>query len=203
MKTHQLPCTRKVNLCLEKIRPPHLNKFQPPGKIWVQTEAVLGQCTSTVSSVATGGQNLKGGGRRGIAWLCPAAHAGFLRPRPFRPGATPSCCRTAQRPYLTRRSACFSLLSSLVFKSVEVLASLIHGWNWLVASLFPTVSAPASFPGLCRFSGRSCFPLTGDALAWCWEQVGLLLFSPHIPPKMYKGFLTHSTPWGSRDHPLS
>lgn len=122
---------------------------------------------------------------------------------PLRPGATPSCCRTAQCPYLTRRSACCSLLSSLLFESVEVLAPLIHGWNWLVASLCPTVPAPASFPGLCHFSGRGCFPLTGDSLAWCWEQVGLLLFSPHTPPKMYKGFLTHSTPWGSRDHPLS
>ena len=119
------------------------------------------------------------------------------------PEATPSCCRMAQRPYLIRRSACCSLLSSFLFESVEVLAPLMHGWNWLVASLCPTVSAPASFPGLCRFSGRGCFPLTGDPLAWCWEQVGLLLFSPHTPPKMYKGFLTHSSPWGSRGHPLS
>lgn len=161
----------------------------------MQTETVLGQCAGIVSSVGTGGQILKGAGRRkslapppGPRWIPEAP--------PPHPGATPSCCRTAQCPYLTRRCACCSLLSSLLFESVEVLAPLIHGWNWLVASLCPTVPAPASFAGLCQFSGRGCFALTGDSLAWCWEQVGLLLFSPHTPPKMYKGFLTHSTPWG-------
>lgn len=140
------------------------------------------------------------GWARGKAWLRPPGHAGFLRPRPLRPGATPSSCRTAQRPHLARHSACCSLLSFRVSGGAGSPApwmELARGFS------VPAVPASASFTGFCRFSGRGCFPLTGDSLAWCWEQVGLLLFSPHAPPKMYEGLLTHSTPWGSRGHPLS
>ena len=57
----------------------------------------------------------------------------------------------------------------------------------------PTSHAPASFLGLCHFSGLGCFPLSGDSLSWCWQgwaEVRLVLFSPPPPPKLYKGFLS-------------